>query len=188
MARNLIVLIALPILLSCSCKNNKQAEVPTEGDKKMMEIKITSPAFAEGGMIPAKYTCDGADVSPPLQWDAAPKGTKSIALISDDPDAPVGTWVHWVLFNLPADVKELAENVPPDKTLPNGAKQGTNDFRRIGYGGPCPPGGTHRYFFKLYALDTQLDLQPGADKDQLLKAMKDHILAQGQLIGKYKRQ
>ena len=154
----------------------------------MAEIKITSPAFAEGGMIPAKYTCDGANVSPPLQWDAAPEGTKSIALISDDPDAPVGTWVHWVLFNLPADVTELTENTPSDKTLPNGARQGTNDFRKIGYGGPCPPGGTHRYFFKLYALDTELDLQSGADKARLLKAMKDHILAQGQLIGKYKRQ
>jgi len=153
-----------------------------------MEIKITSSAFADGGLIPAKYTCDGADVSPPLQWDAVPEGAKSIALICDDPDAPMGTWVHWVLFNLPAQAKDLAENIPPDKTLPDGAKQGTNDFRRIGYGGPCPPSGTHRYFFKIYALDTELDLEAGASKRQLLKAMDGHILAQGQLIGKYKRQ
>jgi len=152
-----------------------------------MEIKITSSAFAEGGMIPTKYTCDGEDISPPLQWDAVPEGTKTIALINDDPDAPMGTWVHWVLFNLPADVKELAENVLPNKILPNGAKQGITDFRRIGYGGPCPPGGTHRYFFKLYALDTEIDLEAGADKEELLKAMKGHILGQGQLIGKYKR-
>jgi len=153
-----------------------------------MEIKITSSAFADGGLIPAKYTCDGADVSPPLQWDVVPEGAKSIAFICDDPDAPMGTWVHWVLFNLPAQAKDLAENIPPDKTLPDGAKQGTNDFRRIGYGGPCPPSGTHRYFFKIYAIDTELDLEAGASKRQLLKAMDGHILAQGQLIGKYKRQ
>jgi Raf kinase inhibitor-like YbhB/YbcL family protein len=153
-----------------------------------MEIKITSSAFEDGGLIPAKYTCDGADVSPPLQWDAVPEGTKSIALICDDPDAPMGTWVHWVLFNLPSDAKELAQNIPTEETLPNGAKQGVNDFGRVGYGGPCPPGGTHRYFFKIYALDTEVGLQAGANQRQLLKAMEGHILAQDQLIGKYKRQ
>ncbi len=153
-----------------------------------MEIKITSSAFEDGGMIPAKYTCDGADVSPPLQWDAVPEGTKSIALICDDPDAPMGTWVHWVLFNMPAEANELAQNIPAEETLPNGAMQGVSDFGRIGYGGPCPPGGTHRYFFKVYALDTKVDLQAGADKRQLLKAMEGHILGQGQLVGKYKRQ
>jgi len=152
-----------------------------------MEIKITSSAFEEGGMIPAKYTCDGADVSPPLQWDAVPQGSKSIALICDDPDAPMGTWVHWVLFNLPAETKELAENIPPVETLPNGARQGLSDFGRIGYGGPCPPSGTHRYFFKIYALDTEIGLEAGANKRQLLKAMKGHILEQRQLVGKYKR-
>ena len=153
-----------------------------------MEIKITSSAFEDGGLIPAKYTCDGADVSPPLQWDAVPEGTKSIAFICDDPDAPMGTWVHWVLFNLPSDAKELAENIPTEETLPNGAKQGVNDFGRVGYGGPCPPGGTHRYFFKIYALDTEVGLQAGADKRRLLKTMEGHILGQDQLIGKYKRQ
>jgi hypothetical protein len=157
-----------------------------EGGEKM-EIKITSSAFENNGLIPAKYTCDGKDISPPLKWDAVPEGTKSIALICDDPDAPMGTFVHWVLFSLPAKTAELAENVPHDKVLPNGARQGMTDFGRVGYGGPCPPSGTHRYFFKLYALDTELKLQAGADKSQLLKAMENHILAQGQLIGKYKR-
>ena len=153
-----------------------------------MEIKLTSPAFEDAGLIPAKYTCDGADVSLPLQWDAVPEGTRSIALICDDPDAPIGTFVHWVLFNLPAETRELAENIPRDSTLPTGARQGTSDFGRIGYGGPCPPSGTHRYFFKIYALDTQIDLAAGARKPDLLKAIQGHILAQGQLIGKYKRQ
>ncbi len=153
-----------------------------------MDIKITSSAFEEGGLIPPKYTCDGDDISPPLQWDAVPESTKSIALISDDPDAPMGTWVHWVLYNLPADTKELAENIHPDNTLPNGARQGTTDFGRIGYGGPCPPSGTHRYFFKIYALDTELDLAAGAAKSDLINAMIGHILAEGQLMGKYKRQ
>jgi len=152
-----------------------------------MDISITSMAFEEGGMIPRKYTCDGADVSPPLAWTGVSEGAKTIALISDDPDAPVGTWVHWVLFNLPAAEKGLPEAVPPDKELKNGAKQGRNDFRRIGYGGPCPPGGTHRYFFKLYALDIVLNLPVGATKAELLKAMEGHILAQGQLMGKYRR-
>jgi hypothetical protein len=186
MLKFIITWAMVPVLLLCSCKSSEQSDSPVEGGKKM-EIKVTSSAFKEGGMIPAKYTCDGADISPPLQWDAAPQGTQSIALICDDPDAPMGTWVHWVLFNLPSTTTSLAEKVPPDKTLANGARQGTNDFRKIGYGGPCPPGGTHRYFFKIYALDTQLDLQAGADKPRLLKAMQGHILAEGQLMGRYKR-
>ncbi|MER3473797.1 MAG: YbhB/YbcL family Raf kinase inhibitor-like protein [Armatimonadota bacterium] len=152
-----------------------------------MDIRLTSTAFTEGGTIPRKYTCDGADVSPPLAWDNVPEGTKSFALICDDPDAPMGTWVHWVLFNLPADTRSLPEAVPPDKELPSGARQGTNDFRKIGYGGPCPPRGTHRYYFKLYALDTLLDLPAGSSKAQLLKAMDGHVLAEGQLMGRYGR-
>ncbi len=152
-----------------------------------MDIEVTSPAFKDGEMIPPRYTCDGADVSPPLAWADVPKTAETIALICDDPDCPGRTWVHWVLFNLPAGLKELAEAVPPDGELANGAKQGLNDWRRIGYGGPCPPGGTQGYFFKLYAVDVLLDLQPGATKAQLLQAMEGHILAQGQLMGKYKR-
>jgi Raf kinase inhibitor-like YbhB/YbcL family protein len=153
-----------------------------------MEIKVKSSAFEEGCMIPSKYTCDGEDISPPIEVHGIPEGTKSIALISDDPDAPMGTWIHWVLYNLPADTRQLEEDITSDEVLPNGAKQGTTDFGGIGYGGPCPPSGTHRYFFKVYALDTQVEPAPGATKEQLLTAMEGHILAQGQLMGKYKRQ
>jgi len=153
-----------------------------------MSIQLTSSAFAEGKPIPAKYTCDGGDVSPPLKWSAVPDGTKSLALISDDPDAPVGTWVHWVVYNIPPDTTELAEGVPKSEVLTNGATQGMTDFKRIGYGGPCPPrGGPHRYFFKLYALDTALNLKPGAAKQELLRAMEGHILAEGRLMGTYQR-
>jgi Raf kinase inhibitor-like YbhB/YbcL family protein len=152
-----------------------------------MEIKITSPAFEDEGLIPEKHTCDGMDVSPALGWDSGPEGTKTFALVCDDPDAPMGTWVHWILFNVPADVNELPESIPPEQELESGAKQGMNDFHKIGYGGPCPPGGTHRYFFKIYALDTEVDLEAGATKSDLLGAMEGHILAEGQLMGKYSR-
>ena len=150
-------------------------------------MKLTSPAFTEEGMIPAQYTCNGADISPPLAWEEVPEDAKSLALIVDDPDAPVGTWVHWVLYNLPASTRELKENITKTKILPDGAMQGTNDFRKIGYNGPCPPGGTHRYFFKLYALDEMVDLNPGARKKDLVDAMKGHILAECQLMGKFSR-
>ena len=138
-------------------------------------------------MIPSKYTCDGQNISPPLEWEGIGDNVKSIALICDDPDAPAKTWVHWVIFNLPADSRMLAENISVDPVLPNGATQGTSDFRTTGYGGPCPPSGTHRYFFKLYALDRMVDLPSSATKQQLLEAMEGHILGQGQLMGKYKR-
>ena len=149
-------------------------------------MEITSTAFSEGEMIPQEYTCDGKDISPPLAWTGVPAGTKSLALIADDPDAPVGTWVHWVAFNIPPDVTELPEAIPTD-ALPTGGTHGTNSWRRPGYGGPCPPGGTHRYFFKLYALDTELALKAGASKKDVEKAMKVHILAEAQLMGRYKR-
>lgn len=124
---------------------------------------------------------------PPLAWTGVPEGTKSLALICDDPDAPVGTWVHWVLFNIPADMQEVPANIPPEKIIKNGARHGINNFRKFGYGGPCPPGGTHRYYFRLYALDTKIDLESGITKAQLLKGMEGHILAEGQLMGRYKR-
>lgn len=152
-----------------------------------MAIKVTSTAFTEGGMIPKEYTCDGADISPPLSWSGVPEEARSLALISDDPDAPAGTWVHWVLFNIPVDPNELPAHVPLDQTLADGAQNGVSDFGRFGYGGPCPPGGTHRYFFKLYALDTMLDLSGRVTKKDLLSAMEGHILAEGQLMGKYRR-
>jgi hypothetical protein len=138
-------------------------------------------------MIPSKYTCDGADISPPLAWSGLPEGTKSIAIINDDPDAPMGTWVHWVIYNIPPTAQGLAEDIKRVEKLPDGTLQGKNSWGRIGYGGPCPPGGTHRYFFKIYALDKMLNLKPGATKEELLTAMKGHILAQAQFYGKYSR-
>ena len=152
-----------------------------------MAMTITSPAFTAGGMIPEEFGCLGANISPPLAFANIPAEAKSLALIVDDPDAPAGTWVHWVAYNMPAGTKELGKSVPPQKELPNGMRQGTNDFRRIGYGGPCPPGGTHRYSFRLYALDVVLNLAAGATKSQLLESMKGHVLAQAELMGKYRR-
>ena len=150
-------------------------------------MELISSTFNEGGMIPGMYTCDGADVSPPLKWGALPAGTKSLAIICDDPDAPVGTWVHWVYYDIPAVAEGLPEEVATDEHPAEGGTQGLNDFRKIGYGGPCPPGGTHRYYFKLYALDTTLNLSSGATKKQLLKEMENHIIGQTQLMGKYRR-
>ena len=153
-----------------------------------MAFELTSAAFAAGESIPPKYTCDGQDISPSLEWSDPPAGTQSFALICDDPDAPVGTWIHWVLFNLPAGAHALPEAVPADADLADGGRHGKNSWRRLGYGGPCPPGGTHRYFCKLYALDTTLDLSAGASKKQVLRAMEGHILAQAELMGTYSRQ
>ncbi len=169
------------------CTNGKNETYAKKGGAAM-NLRITSSAFAHGDPIPVKHTCDGEDVSPPLKWGDAPEGTKSFALISDDPDAPVGTWVHWVIYDIPAEVTELPEAVPASEQLDNGARQGRNDFKRIGYGGPCPPrGNPHRYFFKLYALDTFLGLKPGAKKKDVLRAMEGHVLAQAELMGTYKR-
>lgn len=154
-----------------------------------MALEIESTAFGEGDTISLRYTCDGPDRSPPLRWQGAPKATKSYVLICDDPDAPVGTWDHWVLFNLPADTQELPEGLITSERLPNGAIQGRNSWGRVGYNGPCPPKGmAHRYFFKLYALDTMLDLSSQATKADVEKAMKGHILAETKLMGKYARQ
>ena len=152
-----------------------------------MVFELTSSAFAAGESIPPRYTCDGDDVSPLLEWTDPPAGTQSLALICDDPDAPVGTWVHWVLYDLPAETRTLPEAVPADADLPGGGRNGENSWRRLGYGGPCPPSGTHRYFFKLYALDTVLGLDAGAGKKQVLKAMEGHVLAQVELMGTYSR-
>jgi Raf kinase inhibitor-like YbhB/YbcL family protein len=150
-------------------------------------ITLTSPAFSEGAAIPEKYSCDGEDISPALEWSNPPDGTQSFALIMDDPDAPLGDWVHWVLYNIPANVRSLPENISSDAALPDGSQHGTNGWKDYGYGGPCPPRGTHRYFFKLYALDSLLDAEPGLSKQKLLDAMQGHILAEGQLMGTYTR-
>lgn len=151
-------------------------------------MKLTSAAFAAQQPIPAKYTGEGADVSPPLQWNGAPAGTKGFALICDDPDAPAGDWVHWVIYDLAPTADGLPEHVAPRDTLPDGAKQGMNDFGKVGYGGPYPPTGKpHRYFFRLYALDARLLLPPRATKAAVLRAIAGHVLAEAQLMGTYQR-
>ena len=153
-----------------------------------MIFGIKSSAFTQGHLIPKKYSCEGPDVSVPLAWTDPPAGTKSFALIAGDPDAPGGTWVHWVLYDLPSEARGLPENVPKQETLKDGTKQGLNDFERIGYGGPCPsPGKPHRYFFKLYALDKKLGLATRATKPLIMDAMKNHILGEAQLMGMCKR-
>ncbi|MCL7393387.1 MAG: YbhB/YbcL family Raf kinase inhibitor-like protein [Thaumarchaeota archaeon] len=149
---------------------------------------LESPAFRDNGRIPEKYTCDGLDTSPPLRWRDQPPGTKSFAIIVEDPDAPGGIFTHWIVYNIPADVNQLDEGIEPAGELPGGIMQGLNDFGRIGYGGPCPPPGKpHRYVFRIYALDTMLELGPAASKNELLKLMKGHILAEATLTGIYSR-
>jgi Raf kinase inhibitor-like YbhB/YbcL family protein len=151
-------------------------------------MKLISDGFGAGETIPARYTCDGPNLSPPVRWDEYPDGTRSFALIVDDPDAPAGTWVHWVLYGIDPHTSELPEGVSPEPTLPDGSRQGINDFRRLGYGGPCPPpGGAHRYFFRLYALDRSVDLVPGATKPELLEAMEGHVLDEADVMGLYDR-
>jgi Raf kinase inhibitor-like YbhB/YbcL family protein len=150
-------------------------------------MQITSAAFKDGEFIPVKYTCDGEDASPPLEWTGMPEETRTLVLICDDPDAPMGTWVHWVVFNIPAALTRLPESVPPERELEVGAIQGMNDFKKIGYGGPCPPSDTHRYFFKMYALDIELDLPEGATKSHVMLSMEGHVLDEAHLMGTYRR-
>ena len=190
----LFVSLMLANAIACSSRQQpahppaiSQASVNNSTAPQKPEIKLTSTAFKEGDAIPRGYTCDGANVSPPLEWTGVPKSAKTIAIITDDPDAPSGTWVHWVLFNLPAEGLGLIENTPQAETLTGGGVQGKNDFGKIGYGGPCPPSGTHRYFFKFYALDSELPLQAGATKAEIEQAMQGHIVAEAQLMGTYHR-
>ena len=153
-----------------------------------MALSLTSSSFEHDKTIPVKHTCEGADISPALAWSGAPSGTKSFALIVDDPDAPVGTWVHWVVFDLPAKLRALPRSVPRKEEMGDGSRQGRNDFGKIGYGGPCPPAGAaHRYFFKIYALDTKLNLKAGATKEDVERAKQGHVLAEGEWMGRYSR-
>jgi Raf kinase inhibitor-like YbhB/YbcL family protein len=189
----ILYLVILPsAFLFCLSPNltwSKNIRGGNDAQGASMAFTISSPSFQNGAEIPKKFTCDGADVSPELQWTSPPSGTQSFALISDDPDAPAGTWTHWVLFDLSAQASSLPENVSKIDELPTGGRQGRNDFRKIGYGGPCPPAGKpHRYFFKLYALDTKLDLKPGASRQELEQAMQNHILGKAELVGRYQRQ
>ncbi len=180
-----VIVFLFAVVSGCTAvkKNENIEEVSI-----MQNISISTEAFRAGETVPAEYTCDGRNVSPELSWGTVPSGAKSIALIMDDPDAPRGTFVHWVLYNIPADTGKLAGGVPRTETLGDGSSQGMTDFGRPGYGGPCPPPGKpHRYYFKIYALDTKLNLPPGATKADVERAMKGHVLAQGELMGKYGR-
>ncbi|MBN1354276.1 MAG: YbhB/YbcL family Raf kinase inhibitor-like protein [Candidatus Omnitrophica bacterium] len=153
-----------------------------------MALELKSPAFKSGELIPDKYTCNGADISPPLDWNEVPEETASFVIICDDPDAPGGDWVHWVVYDIPPDVNAFPEGVPKNRILNDGSKQGMTDFGNTGYGGPCPPpGAAHRYFFKLYALDCMLGSKPGLEKAELLDVIEGHILEKAELMGKFKR-
>lgn len=180
------LLFAALTILHLSCAQPPKPDISnTPNDKKMEKsaeptsLNISSTAFAAGGMIPSKYTCDGANVNPPLDIAGIPDNAKCLVLIVDDPDAPAGIWVHWVVWNIPV-ANQIKENEAP-------GTEGMNDFRRRNYGGPCPPSGTHRYFFKIYALDATLNLPDNTTKSQLLNAMEGHIVASGELMGLYKR-
>jgi Raf kinase inhibitor-like YbhB/YbcL family protein len=188
------------VLLFVSPGCGRTEPLPAEDPKRLI-IELRSSAFTDGGLIPSTFTCDGSDSSPPLEWSGVPASARSLALICDDPDAPMRTWSHWVVFNLAPQVKGLKKAVPPEKAIPAAfidgpepsgeniltATQGQNDFNKLGYGGPCPPGGTHRYFFRLYALDTSLELGSKSTRADVLKALDGHILAEGRLVGKYTR-
>lgn len=150
-------------------------------------MKLTTPAFSDGALIPAKFTCDGANVSPPLHWSELPAGTKALALIVDDPDAPRGVFVHWLAYGIPNSMDGLPEGFGTAAKIPHGVKQGKNGFGSLGYGGPCPPSGTHRYFFHLYALDAEPDVTPGASREALERAINPHVIAKAELMGKYAR-
>lgn len=150
-------------------------------------MKLTSPVFEHLAFMPSAYTCDGQNISPCMEWTELPKGAQSLALIMDDPDATSGVWVHWVIFNIPPSTNALKEDFPKERVFQNGTRQGVNSSGRIGYTGPCPPSGTHRYIFKLYALDDKLELDAGSTKNDLLTSMLDHILEETQLIGLYQR-
>ena len=198
MYKSIILTVFLAfIIISCGKKddktiteeNKKEVKPDTKQDtSKNAVIKIKSTAFEQEGMIPKKYTCEGENVSPELTWEAGPSGTKSYAIITDDPDAPSGTVVHWVVYNIPPGVKELQEGAGTNKKPADGTIQGMNEKKNEGYMGPCPPNGTHRYYFKIYALDIMLGQKGDVNKEKLVDAIKGHVLAQGELMGKYSKQ
>jgi Raf kinase inhibitor-like YbhB/YbcL family protein len=185
--RHLCVALLLPAVLALSIRSAPQVQNRSKG-ALTMTLSLHSPDFADGATIPRAFTCEGEDRSPALDWSDAPVGTKSFALIADDPDAPVRTWVHWVIYDIPAGVRSLPGDLQKKERLADGSLQGQNDFRKIGYNGPCPPPGKpHRYFFHLYALSKELTLSPGVTKADVERAMRGHILAQAQWMGRYQR-
>ena len=178
---------AVPMALATACSSG---DGDGDGDASSAAepaptIEVSTPAFEEGASIPERYTCDGADLSPPINWEGVPEGTRSIALVVDDPDA--GGWIHWVIYTIPPDATGLPEGMSVTETTSLGAMQGENDFDEMGYRGPCPPGGTHTYVFTLYGLDTELDLEQGAKGKELLSAVEGHVLGVGRLTGTYQR-
>ncbi|MGM0366475.1 MAG: YbhB/YbcL family Raf kinase inhibitor-like protein [Actinomycetota bacterium] len=174
-----IISVLLLLLAACDIEANKEIE---RKDREGPAMEIISTAFSHNENIPARYTCDGQDINPPLEFSNIPEGTRSLALIADDPDAPAKTWVHWVVWNISPDATGI-----PEDSKPGEAVEGITDFKKPGYGGPCPPSGTHRYFFKLFALDTELDLDPSGGAGDLAKAMEGHIIESAELIGLYSR-
>jgi Raf kinase inhibitor-like YbhB/YbcL family protein len=159
-----------------------------EDGSRFVKLSVSSRAFKEGGMIPSKFTCKGANLSPPIAWTGVPRGTKSFVLICNDPDAPNGNWIHWIVYNIPSDVRNLAGNYPKQSKQGDGTLQAKTSFGTAGYGGPCPPAGVHRYFFSIYALDTKLDLDPGtANYMEVVKAMQGHVKGFGQVMGRFKK-
>ncbi|MGE5409735.1 MAG: YbhB/YbcL family Raf kinase inhibitor-like protein [Clostridiales bacterium] len=191
MSRNLFLITIMILtagILFIHAESRQKKSVQTKSKGKKMEIKLESPAFKNGEPIPAKYTCDGENISPALYWDKPSDKIKNFCLIVEDPDAPGGDFVHCIIIDIPGKLNSLQENVTNQKNLPDGAEMGTNDARRIGYFGPCPPsGGAPRYYFRIYGIDTILKMDAGATKNEVLKAMKGHIVAQGELMGKYQR-
>ena len=188
-APGLWVTLFFSFLLATAAACGNSALQSAQGqDQSKFGFRIESAAFKEGAFIPARFSCQGENVSPPLKWTGPPAGAHSFALIADDPDAPAGIWTHWVVFNLPAQTRAMDENSPKRDKLPNGGLQGLTSFGSVGYGGPCPPPGkAHRYFFKLYAVDTVLSLQPGASSEDVVAALKGHTLGEAQLMGRFKR-
>ena len=178
----LIFILILIFIIGCAVEiKEEKIDIGEEKNYEVVNMKLTSSAFENEGDIPSEFTCDGADISPPLTISEVPEKTKTLALICDDPDAPMGTFVHWVVWNIPSDTKEIAKGTEPQ------GMQGKTDFGKQGYGGPCPPSGTHRYFFKIYALDTEINFEESSTKKDLEKAMEGHILAEAQLMGNYQR-
>lgn len=184
----LLILLVILLFVPAGCRGVAATHRSNVKGDSTMSFALTTTAFSPGGEIPARYTCSGANLSPALAWTDVPAGARSLALIADDPDAPMGTWTHWLVWNLPARDGALPEGVPSHEVLANGARQGTTDFRRIGYGGPCPPPGrSHHYFFTLYALDASLNLMPGSTRSELEAAMKPHVLAKAEVMGTFRR-
>jgi Raf kinase inhibitor-like YbhB/YbcL family protein len=187
MNKKLILLIILTVSFTACAAPGDSSGLPAEEEATMpTTLPLSSSAFSQGAPIPSKYTCDGSNISPQLDWANPPEGTKSFTLIVTDPDASSGDFVHWLIYNIPSTALSLPEGVPTDSTLEDGSMNGKNSFGKVGYGGPCPPA-KHRYYFTLYALDTTLNARAGANKKDILKLMEGHVLAEGQLMGTYAR-